>query len=121
MSTLENTTGENASRTDADSNLYGDDFTRVFPIRSFTVPTKNNESVGTFTIGDAICNSACIQYMQLLTTVKAIEGFLEACETEKQNHGIGSLMSDTLYDLQDELALLYNNVADRINKLDLER
>ena len=121
MSTFENTTTENTNRTDIDSNLYGDDFNRVFAIRNFTVSTKNNEKVGTFTIGDAICNLACNQYTQLLTTVKAIEGFLEACETEKQNHGIGSLMSDTLFDLQDELALLYNNVADRINKLDLER
>ena len=121
MSTFENTTGENASRTDADSSLYGDDFSRVFAIRHFTVSTKNNEQVGTFTIGDAICSLACNQYRQLLTTVKAMEGFLAACKTEKQNHGIGSLMSDTLFDLQDELALLYNNVADRINKLDLER
>ena len=121
MSSFENTTGENANRTDTDSNMYGDDFTRVFPIRSFTVPTKNNESVGTFTIGDAICNSACNQYKQLLKSLNAIEGFLEACEKQKHNHGIGSLMSDTLFDLQDELALLYNNVADRINKLDLER
>ena len=121
MSTFDNTTGENAIRTDIDSNLYGDDFTRVFPIRNFTVSTKNSEKVGTFTIGDAICNSACIQYRQLLTTVKAIEGFLETCEQQKYNHGIGSLMSDTLFDLQDELALRYNNVADRINKLDLER
>ena len=121
MSTLENTTGENASRTDADSNLYGDDFTRVFPIRSFTVPTKNNESVGTFTIGDAICNSACNQYKHLLKSLNAIEGFLEACEKQKQNHGISSLMTDTLFDMQDDLALLYNNVAERVKKLDLDR
>ena len=120
MSTFDNTTGENAIRTDIDSNLYGDDFTRVFPIRSFTVPTKNNGSVGTFTIGDAICNSACIQYKHLLKSLNAIEGFLEGCEKHKQNHGISSLMTDTLFDMQDDLALLYNNIADRIKKLDLE-
>ena len=120
MSSFENNTDENAIRTDIDSNLYGDDFSRLFPIRHFTVSTKNNEQVGTFTIGDAICNSACIHYKQLLKSLNAIAGFLQACETEKHNHGISSLMTDTLFDMQDDLALLYNNVAERVKKLDLE-
>lgn len=104
-----------------DSNLYGDNFRRLFPINIYKVSANNSGHMGILTAGNAVCNLACLQYKHLLKSMTALEEFLDTCIEEKQKHGISSLMTDTLFDNQDKLALLYNNIGEQIKQIDLKR
>ena len=89
----------------------------MFPVTYFDIMTNSDRKCNALLLGDYVSIHCRLMMKYTLSSLKALEDYLNKCDDEVKFHDINPKMLDDLYESQEESTQLFNNTMKLIEKI----